>query len=403
MPLKAVLIDMDDTLLRLDTQAFTRRYMEPLAQFVIARSGVTADQYRTAFSASIRAVTAGRDPLMFNRETMDNPLRAGLNVTPEQYRAITDEFFATHYRGLREGSSPALGAEHLIEFLKARGLRVIVATNPLFNTPATEERLRWAAIDPAAVDFITTADNMHFVKPSLHYYLEILARFGLAPEDALMVGDDLSNDIAPAALVGLATFHVRWNTTVSNQKSDPLAHSGTLGEVARLIGDGWPPARLPNTAVLSPDTLKAALLADVAALHGLSHELSDLAWHMPLITDRRSPAALVAALIARERSFERPAMHRIVHEDNPFIQPTSEIVVSAAPSDADQAAQVQNFADERAQTLAFLAELTPDQWKRTAQHAIFGPTNLAEMVGFTIQHDRRSLGRLAPTAVLPLL
>ena len=35
-----------------------------------------------------------------------------------------------------------------------------------------------------------------------------------------------------------------------------------------------------------------------------------------------------------------------------------------------------------------LSKLSPTDWKRPVQHAIFGPTNLAEIANFMGGHDR---------------
>jgi hypothetical protein len=35
-----------------------------------------------------------------------------------------------------------------------------------------------------------------------------------------------------------------------------------------------------------------------------------------------------------------------------------------------------------------LKEITPKDWERKARHAIFGPTNFLEVVGFIAEHDR---------------
>ena len=46
-------------------------------------------------------------------------------------------------------------------------------------------------------------------KPSLAFFEYILAEIGVAPTDAIMVGDRIDNDIAPAQSLGMKTVHVR--------------------------------------------------------------------------------------------------------------------------------------------------------------------------------------------------
>jgi HAD superfamily hydrolase (TIGR01509 family) len=49
----------------------------------------------------------------------------------------------------------------------------------------------------------------HF-KPDTGLFRHALRQAGVAPEESLMVGDRLDNDIAPAAVLGMATAWIRW-------------------------------------------------------------------------------------------------------------------------------------------------------------------------------------------------
>jgi hypothetical protein len=46
------------------------------------------------------------------------------------------------------------------------------------------------------------------------------------------------------------------------------------------------------------------------------------------------------------------------------------------------------FATARLENLQTLKELGDEMWSRKARHAIFGPTNFQEVVGFIANHDR---------------
>ena len=58
-----------------------------------------------------------------------------------------------------------------------------------------------------------------FSKPDLRLFRYVLDRAGCKPEEALMVGDWLDNDIAPAKHLGLATACIRtgWYSDVEPQ------------------------------------------------------------------------------------------------------------------------------------------------------------------------------------------
>ncbi len=56
--------------------------------------------------------------------------------------------------------------------------------------------------------------------------------------------------------------------------------------------------------------------------------------------------------------------------------------------DEDGMAAIRKFGEARLETLKRLKQLDPKMWERKARHAIFGPTNFMEIVGFMADHDR---------------
>ena len=85
------------------------------------------------------------------------------------------------------------------------GLRTALATNPIFPAIATESRIRWAGLSPADFELYTTYENIGFCKPNPAYYQEILKRMDLSPEECLMVGNDVTEDMI-AARLGMQVF-----------------------------------------------------------------------------------------------------------------------------------------------------------------------------------------------------
>ena len=81
----------------------------------------------------------------------------------------------------------------------------MLATNPLFPAIATESRIRWAGLNKDDFELYTTYENSCFCKPNLDYYREILSRLGLQPEECLMVGNDVGDDMVAREL-GMQVF-----------------------------------------------------------------------------------------------------------------------------------------------------------------------------------------------------
>ena len=89
--------------------------------------------------------------------------------------------------------------------IKAKGLRVALATNPIFPAIATQNRIRWAGLEPEDFELYTTYENIGYSKPNLKYYEEVLRRMGLKPCDAMMVGNDVGEDMV-ASKLGMEVF-----------------------------------------------------------------------------------------------------------------------------------------------------------------------------------------------------
>ena len=88
---------------------------------------------------------------------------------------------------------------------KEMGLRVALATNPIFSAVATESRIRWAGLEPKDFELYTTYENIGFCKPNPDYYREIAKRLGVQPEECLMVGNDVAEDMV-AKEIGMQVF-----------------------------------------------------------------------------------------------------------------------------------------------------------------------------------------------------
>jgi DinB family protein len=57
----------------------------------------------------------------------------------------------------------------------------------------------------------------------------------------------------------------------------------------------------------------------------------------------------------------------------------------------DGPAAVQEFSAARLAALQHLSGVPDAEWAKPARHAIFGPSNFLEVVGFMAQHDRLHL------------
>ncbi|MCL6450574.1 MAG: HAD family hydrolase [Acetobacteraceae bacterium] len=203
--LEALLLDLDGTLLDIDFQAFLRDYLARLGRHFASR--YPPDRFCGWVMASTRAMIDDRDPARTNRDAFwqDFAPRAGCPV--EELLPGFEAFYREVFPRLCVYGRAVPAARPLVERALARGLKVAVATNPVFPLMAIQERLRWAGLADLPFALVTAYEDMHFCKPHPEYYLETASRLGVEPRRCLMVGDRPWDDMS-AALAGMRTYLV---------------------------------------------------------------------------------------------------------------------------------------------------------------------------------------------------
>lgn len=231
---------------------------------------------------------------------------------------------------------------------------------------------------------------MHFTKPNPAYYAETLARVGIEPEEAVMVGNSLQNDIAPANQLGLHTFHVQDHPTES-----PADGHGTLHDFLMAVQAGWLDERTDKP--LHPAMIVPELIGNLGALFGLLALVAPHQWTEHPLPDEWSILEIVCHLLNREAPVERARLEQIYREDNPFlgVPPPDQPDLNSCTNDGLALAHA--FTHERYQTVAFLESLADADWQRPARHSIFSNTNLLEMAHFVAQHDRIHITQICQT------
>ena len=118
---------------------------------------------------------------------------------------VFENFYATDFQQAKAmcGFNPK--AAEAVRTARELGLRVALATNPIFPAIATESRIRWAGLQPEDFELYTTYENIGYCKPNPAYYQELLDRLNESPERCLMVGNDVAEDMI-AEKLGMQVF-----------------------------------------------------------------------------------------------------------------------------------------------------------------------------------------------------
>jgi len=205
MSIKAVLFDLDGTLLPMDQDVFVKAYFGGIAA-ALAPRGYEPKKL-------VDAIWTGTASMIKNDGTKTNEERFWerfISIFGE--KAKEDEpYFEAFYESesgfdrVRDVLGYTPSASEIISLIKSKGLRIALATNPIFPSIATEKRISWAGLSTSDFELYTTYENSRFCKPNLAYYKDILNKLGLKGEECLMVGNDVGEDMIAREL-GMQVF-----------------------------------------------------------------------------------------------------------------------------------------------------------------------------------------------------
>ena len=201
--IKAILFDLDGTLLPMDQELFLKAYFGGLVKAMVPH-GYDPDRV-------VKSIWDGTGAMITNNGKQTNEevfwasFCAQFGPDARKDEPLFDAFYRTEFQKVQNVCGFEPQAAEAIRQIKDMGYRLILATNPLFPPIATQSRVRWAGLKPEDFELITTYDNSSFCKPNLRYYEEILSKQGLSPAECVMVGNDVGEDMI-AQKLGMKVF-----------------------------------------------------------------------------------------------------------------------------------------------------------------------------------------------------
>lgn len=382
--IKAVLCDLDNTLIHNPDGVFAREFIA-LIQTALGDTLHLADM-GAVMRHIIRSLSRERTVIVSNRQMILSLLSEAAATDIAVVTQLLETFYQEQYPQLQPIVSPVEPAAALIRGLRQQNIPVVIATNPIYLASGIQQRLRWGQLDACDYALVTDADTMHFAKPDPAYYAEIIARVGVEPDEALVIGDNPVNDWQAAEQAGLLVYRVG---------DDPAQSLREL--LTRIQAKHWRDSF--QRPVLTPTAIQHALRGNQGALMGMVEQAAPYTWRQHPLPDEWSVLQIVSHLVESERVTQRVRIERILASPyNParlVEAPVGRVSIVPLSDDLHELAAM--FLQERAITLALLQSLTPADWERQAQHSIFGFTTLQEMATFTAQHDRMHIQQLCQT------
>lgn len=197
------LFDLDGTLLPMETAQFLRSHTDTLSA-KMAPYGYDTETLIENIWLSIDA-TVKNDGSCSNKDAFWSAFERLCGHDIRTREPVFLEYYEKDFQQVRRSCGFDPRAKTVIDLLKKQGYRLILATNPLFPAVATHSRVRWAGLDPNDFQRITTYENSRFCKRNPDYYRDILDTLQVKPEQCVMVGNDVEEDMIAESL-GIRVF-----------------------------------------------------------------------------------------------------------------------------------------------------------------------------------------------------
>ena len=234
MSIKVVLFDLDGTLLPMKQDEFIGNYMRDLTSYMCGGGLHNPEEYCQVVWQGVVAMVKNNN-VKTNEEVYFDKLGEvyGDVCAKEEYQKYL-EFYKTKYLDGKVFSWYTDKSKKLVDTLKSRGVRVALATNPVFPSVATKGRMSWVDLRPEDFELVTTCDNTGYSKPNPKYFLDIAEKLGVEPEECLMVGNDVEDDM-PAKTVGMEVFLLTDCLINKKEKDISIYPNGGFEELIEYI------------------------------------------------------------------------------------------------------------------------------------------------------------------------
>lgn len=205
MSIKAVLFDLDGTLLPMNQDKFIKKYFSEITAFLVENG-----EYDP--SVLTGTILKGIEAMIRNDGTKTNEsafwqtfvCAYGEEKKTKDY-PLFERFYEERFINTKTECWFSEKSKEIVDYLKKQSVKVVLATNPVFPCVATNARIAWAGLKLDDFELVTTYENIGYCKPNPQYYIDIAKRIGVEPAECLMVGNDTSDDLS-AKRAGMDVF-----------------------------------------------------------------------------------------------------------------------------------------------------------------------------------------------------
>ena len=205
--IKAVMFDLDGTLIPLKDDEFVRAYFGILCKKLAPLGYDDKDLL-------IKTVLSGDKMMRLNDGSVLNEVvfwDEFAKVYGDEKRVderYFHDFYLNEFKNIKSIVAENSKSREIVDFCKSKGLKTIVATSPVFPIEAMVSRLGFVGLNENDFDYISHYSNSTYAKPNPKFLEEVLKNNNLKPEEVLYFGNSEKEDGRPAKALGIKVFIV---------------------------------------------------------------------------------------------------------------------------------------------------------------------------------------------------
>lgn len=206
---KAILFDMDGTLLPMDMKKFTEGYFMDLYKS-IKMTEIPPKEFADAVWQGTYAMMKN-DGSATNREVFWNYFGQKFGYSQEQVDEIDKKclnFYNNEFKEAKRFCMENPLAKKAVEIAREKAEIVILATNAIFPMAGHITRMSWVGLSKDDFDYVTAYEDERFCKPNPKYFEAIMEKNNLNPQECLMIGNDEHEDMLCATMAGIDAYLV---------------------------------------------------------------------------------------------------------------------------------------------------------------------------------------------------
>jgi len=228
--IKAILFDLDGTLIDVDLKKFIPGYVKLLSNYT---KELLSSRKLVSHVMKASELLENNNGDKTNEAVFNEFFFPIDGRSREELEPVFMKFYREEFSKLKKYTTKKTEARPTVQKAFDEGYKVAIATTPILPEIAVRKRLEWAGVGDFDYDLITSYEHVSATKPNLKYYEEIAEILELQPEECLMVGDEAKDMVAKN--LGCTTFLIRSQNTDLSPETPKQDYEGNLVDLRSLL------------------------------------------------------------------------------------------------------------------------------------------------------------------------